>query len=560
MKGYGALLRLTILNRLAALRSGSWKKENGKINWGMLAAVIGIVLFGAVMLAMVIGLEWLMYTVLSTVNHPELLPALALLVGMVGMVMMSFFYVLSSLYFSRDSMWMAYLPVKSSTVLCAKLTEIWAGEAVINAVIMLPAFVMYGIFLKAGAMFYVRAVVIALLSPVLPIAIITLLSTVLARLVGGIRNSTLLTTVLSFGMVILILGFEYLVMLPSMPDDGDSVAQTMWLINLLVGEDALLQTVTNAFPPILWAVEALRSDWLKLLLFAAISMGSIALVVALMGRAYLGLCMKQTEHATGKRRVKLTDASWQAKKPLSALFQLEMREIFRSSVNVTQCLSGGVVFPLIIGIMLMGGSFSEDFAQIRAGVEKLLDMAAMTDVALGLAAVFGFVTFISPAAVTAVSREGGRHALCRMLPVAPKTLLNAKLLCGLVLDAIMVAVTVAVLCAAIHWNPVAMVLALLLTVALAYASTAFMLTVDTIHPVLNWTTETQTIKQNVNVFYGMLVCIVLLALPVVVAVLLAGSSAMARFAAVTAVVLAEAGLGYAAMRCVAVKKYAALEP
>ncbi len=560
MKGYGALVRLSILNRLAALRSGSWRKENGKIRWGMVAGFISVVLVGVILLGLVIGLEWLMYTALSTVNHPELLPALALLVGMVGMVLMSFFYVLSSLYFSRDSMWMAYLPVKSSTVLCAKLTEIWAGEAAINAVIMLPAFVMYGIFLKAGAMFYVRAVVIALLSPVMPIAVITLLSTVLARVVGGIRNSTLLTTLLSFGMVIVILAFEYLVMLPSIPDDGDSVAQAMWLMNLLVGQDALLQTVTRVFPPILWAVEAMRGDWLKLLLFTAVSLGSIALGVAVMGRAYLNLCMKQTEHATGKRRVKLTDASWQAKKPLSALFQLEMREIFRSSINVTQCLSGGVVFPLVIGIMLMGGSLSEDFAAIRAGVEELLGMASVTDVALGLAAVFGFVTFVSPAAVTAVSREGGRHALCRMLPVAPATLLNAKLLCSLVLDAIMVAVAVAVLCVAIHWNPVAMVLALLLTALLSYASTAVMLTVDTIHPVLNWTTESQAIKQNVNVFYGMLVCIVLLALPVVVAVLLCDVSATLRFAGVTAVLLAEVGLGYAALRCIAVKKYAALEP
>lgn len=559
MSRYTALLRLTIQNRLAIFRAGSLKKENGKIAWGRLATVVATILCAVMLIGMVIALEYLIYTVLSTLRHPELLPALALLVGMVGMVLMSFFYVLSSLYFSRDSEWMAYLPVKSTTVLCAKLTEICVGEALINAAIMMPAFIMYGIYLKAGTLFYLRAVLIALLSPLMPIAIITLCSTVLARVVGGIRNSTLLTTVLTFALIILLIVGE-MTLIPRMPYDGGTVEQAMWLINLLLGKDALLETLTRVFPPVMWAVQALRGDALMLLLFAVVSFGSIALVIALLGRSYLRLCMKQTEHAAAKRSVKLSEKSWQGKTPLAALYQLEMRDIFRSSMYLTQCLSGSILLPLIIGFILMGGAFVEDLGELHTQLVAMLAQIAPTDLALALCAVFGYVTFVSPAAVTSVTREGKRHALLRMLPVSVPTLLNAKLLCGLSISAIALIATTLVLIVGLQINWLPMLLGLLLASLLCYASNALMLTVDAMHPSLNWTTETQAMKQNTNVLFGMLICIALMALPIAAVVLwLLNASAVLRFAIVLLILLAEAAVGYLSLRFVAVKKYQALE-
>ena len=553
MKGYGTLLRLTVLNRLAWFRSGSMKKENGGWDAGKIATAVCVVLCGAMLLGLVIFLEWLIDQGLSMFHHPELLPTLALMCAMVGTLLLSFFTVLSSLFFSRDSVWMAYLPVRSRTVLCAKLTEIYVGEMVLNAVMLMPAFVMYGLHLGADALYYVRAVLLVFFSPMLPIAIITLLSAVLARLVGGIRNSALLTTFLSFLMIALIYVVEF-TLLPS-EDDTD----LLWIVRLLVQQEALLQTITGFFPPVYWGVKGLLGSGGYLLAFVALSAGSIALVVLLMGNRYLELCIRQTEQSASRRRVRLRGGAWRTKTTLSALTQLEWREIVRSSVNLSNCVAGGIVFPLIMGMMLMGGTISESFGMLRAGVDELLGVIPATDLLLGVAAMMGFVTFVSPAACTAISREGARHALCRMLPVKTRTILRAKLLCSLLIDLLAILFTLVVLEVALQLSWAVVLGAVALTLVMRYAAVALMLTVDAVHPVLNWTTETQAIKQNVNVFFGMLVCLVLLALPVLGVVLLAQHGAVVRLAAAVGVTVLEAVLGAVAVHTVAERRYEAIE-
>lgn len=553
MKGYGTLLRLTVLNRLAWFRSGSMKKENGGWDAGKIATAVCVVLCGAMLLGLVIFLEWLIDQGLSMFHHPELLPTLALMCAMVGTLLLSFFTVLSSLFFSRDSVWMAYLPVRSRTVLCAKLTEIYVGEMVLNAVMLMPAFVMYGLHLGADALYYVRAVLLVFFSPMLPIAIITLLSAVLARLVGGIRNSALLTTFLSFLMIALIYVVEF-TLLPS-EDDTD----LLWIVRLLVQQEALLQTITGFFPPVYWGVKGLLGSGGYLLAFVAVSAGSIALVVLLMGNRYLELCIRQTEQSASRRRVRLRGGAWRTKTTLSALTQLEWREIVRSSVNLSNCVAGGIVFPLILGMMLMGGSISESFGMLRAGVDELLGVIPATDLLLGVAAMMGFVTFVSPAACTAISREGARHALCRMLPVKTRTILRAKLLCSLLIDLLAILFTLVVLEVALQLSWAVVLGAVALTLVMRYAAVALMLTIDAVHPVLNWTTETQAIKQNVNVFFGMLVCLVLLALPVLGVVLLAQHGAVVRLAAAVGVTVLEAVLGAVAVHTVAERRYEAIE-
>jgi hypothetical protein len=150
------LLGLTFRNRLAALRGGSWRKENGKID-GQRVTTVVMSVFAFVMLGgMMIFLEVMLNRSMSAIGQPALLPALALLMCMVGMMFVSFFYVLSSLYFSRDTVWLAFLPVKSGTVLAAKMTEIWLGETLIGAAILLPAMILYGVGQGEGAAFWLR--------------------------------------------------------------------------------------------------------------------------------------------------------------------------------------------------------------------------------------------------------------------------------------------------------------------------------------------------------------------------------------------------------------------
>ena len=146
-----------------------------------------------------------------------------------------------------------------------------------------------------------------------------------------------------------------------------------------------------------------------------------------------------------------------------------------------------------------------------------------------------------------------------MLPVKTRTILRAKLLCSLLIDLLAILFTLVVLEVALQLSWAVVLGAVALTLVMRYAAVALMLTVDAVHPVLNWTTETQAIKQNVNVFFGMLVCLVLLALPVLGVVLLAQHGAVVRLAAAVGVTVLEAVLGAVAVHTVAERRYEAIE-
>ena len=154
MSSFSILMRLQIRNRLAVLRGGGLRGTDGKLKTGKLVGGVFILLAYLMILGMVVGFEFLLFEGLKAIGQPELLLSMALTVVMAGMVFMSFFYVLTSLYYGRDTAFLASLPVTSRTVFGTKLTEILLGETGIAALALLPAIILYSVrggVLRIGA-------------------------------------------------------------------------------------------------------------------------------------------------------------------------------------------------------------------------------------------------------------------------------------------------------------------------------------------------------------------------------------------------------------------------
>ena len=160
MSSFSILMRLQIRNRLAILRGGGLRGTDGKLKTGKLVGGVFILLAYLMILGMVVGFEFLLFEGLKAIGQPELLLSMALTVVMAGMVFMSFFYVLTSLYYGRDTAFLASLPVTSRTVFGTKLTEILLGETGIAALALLPAIILYGIYTQSGVGYYISALLV----------------------------------------------------------------------------------------------------------------------------------------------------------------------------------------------------------------------------------------------------------------------------------------------------------------------------------------------------------------------------------------------------------------
>ena len=139
MKGFFALLRLQLLSRFADLKPKNFKRmlheKKGRTIGKTILYIFLIIYLGG----MLFFIENKMIDVLVKMQMPNLLVTVAIALATAGTLIMSFFFVLSTLYLGRDAAYLAALPLKPRTIMSAKLLQVWISETCIDALIIIPA-------------------------------------------------------------------------------------------------------------------------------------------------------------------------------------------------------------------------------------------------------------------------------------------------------------------------------------------------------------------------------------------------------------------------------------
>ena len=498
MIGFFALLRLQLLSRYADLKPRNLKtqlKEKRGRTIGMIIAILFLIVYVGGMLFFV---ETKMIDILMKVRMPDMLVTMAVMLSTAGTLIMSFFFVLSVLFLGRDAAYLAALPLKPRTILSAKLTQVWISETCIDALIILPACILYGVKTGAAALFYVRMIVVWLLIALMPICIIAFLSSLLIRISALWKHRELLLTV---GGIALLVGYMFLMMnlggMTGNTADGGEMLESFVLSNT-----GRISSLTKMFPPAAWAAEGLlgQNDGM-FAVWILVSLAAPVLTVWLLGYVYRKLSMLQSE-TPGTAKKKLTGReSFAAAGQLKACVLREIRTILRVPSYATNILP--ICFmPLLMIIMinLAAGKSSGDggFATLFQSMNPALIMGI-------LAAMMAYMSGMNPALSTAVTREGKGHDFLTALPVPTKTFIRAKFIVGFGLGMLgLVAASVALIVFFPGFE-VQVILALVLCLLFSYTNSALALSRDIRKPRLDWVTEQEAVKQNFGVLISMLI-------------------------------------------------------
>lgn len=555
MSAYLTLMKLSICNRLGAFRRDSWYKSSGKLDVSRIVTTVIILLSFAYLGGLVIWAEISLFGAMASAGQPMLLVALTLLMGIVFTLMLGVFMVTSTLYYHKDSPWLAYLPVSPYAVLGMRWTAIWAGDAALNLVLIGPAALMYGLHSGANVLYYLRMISVILATPLMPLSVATLIASILARTTVRFRNKDAMAMVGSLLVVFVVVGLE-MAILPRIPEDADA----MYIVQMLLSQEKLINLLLGSFPPVLWAAKGIAGHWVFWLLFLFVSVSAAGAALILTGRGYMNTCMLQSEHASRKKKVRTRHDPWRVRSPLMALYSREWNEILKTPVYAMNSLVGVVMVPLMLVIIGIGvQSSGESTALIIPLIQNLLSHIASGDLVLILTAILCFACMMNPVAATSVSREGQRLPLSRIIPVSARTQMYAKLLVGMTVSLLIQAAMLVILVIALQDYAIWLVPAMMLATLLSWANNALALTLDAIRPMLHWANETQAMKQNFNFAIMMIVTMLQIALPAAAVVLLANQGEAIRLTAAASLVVAEAGLSWLALEKVAVPRYGILE-
>ena len=540
MTQFLALLRLQLLSRYADLKPKNLKnalKEKRGRTIGMFIAILFLVVYLGVILYIIEtkALEFLM-----SANIPDVLLSMAVVLSTAGTLVMAFFFIMSALYLGRDTVFLASMPIKPRTLLGAKLTQVWISETLIDAVIILPACILYGTRVGVTADFYLRMVVVWLLIAVLPICIAAFLSAFLIRLSALWKHREIIMTV---GGIALFIAYMFLMMNVG-SITGDSAEGGEMIQKFFMDNSTRISSLTALFPPAQWAVKGLMGDWGQLALFAVVSLAAAALLVWIMSFFYrkLSLLQSETPQATGRKGIQ--KGSIREGNAFMANVKREILSIIRVpsyAVNILPITFMPLVMVIMMGVMIgRSGGDGETTAQLFGQIGNRAIVMCI------LAAVVSYMAGMNPALSTAVTREGKGHDFIKALPVSGRTLIHAKLAVGFGLVLIGVAAACIAILVLVPGFGLETLLAMLLCLVFCFASACLALSRDVKKPRLDWVTEQEAVKQNFGVMISMLISWAVLALLALISYLMlnAGWTTLPVFAVLMAILLALAFAAY----------------
>ena len=126
----------------------------------------------------------------------------------------SVFESLNVLYFSKDLKILLRIPIKPISILHSKLQNMIISEYLTEILMLAIPMVVYGLYTKAGLLFYVYMIGVLLILPVIPIVIISFIIAIIMRFTNLIKNKsksmyiTIILTSIIVGCVIGLLNYN----------------------------------------------------------------------------------------------------------------------------------------------------------------------------------------------------------------------------------------------------------------------------------------------------------------------------------------------------------------
>lgn len=389
------------------------------------------------------------------------------------------------------------LPVSPRTVAVSRLLIAYLYNLCMSLLVLVPTGAVYAWFARPEAWFYPVFIVCALLSPVIPVLLGSVLGALIARFSARFRSTRFVRLLITFAFLAAYVYFCFTVNL----DDGAALASAT---------SAISGSVTRFYLPAKLFMGAISGKVGDLALFALLSAGILAVSSAVYIENIRSLRSGASEARSGRRfRMREMGAS----SPAGALLKREFSRFFASYVYVINTAFGPFL-SLVCGV-----------AACVAGGDKIaLLLSQLGSEAGGIlfALVPLLLTFMAGTCSTtacSISLEGSARWILQVIPVPARTILRAKLLLNLAVAGPVYVVAPALLCAALKPDALSGLFFFLTPFAAALFAAEFGLFLNLKIHRFDWKNEQMVVKQSLPVFLVILASMVYGLAPVALAVL-----------------------------------------
>lgn len=410
-----------------------------------------------------------------------------------------------SIFVGKDYELLRSMPIKKTTIIAAKIINLYLIELLYSAIIMLPNMVI-NLCLTGDFTYLITGLLATILIPALPMVIACLFSLFITLVADRYKFGNVINFILYILLFVAIFFFSFsMSMASSMGDTGEEVLDISGFISMAENMAWLNPTL---FLVRLAYLENYAYIGLFLLANIVLSVLVVCFIALLFDRIYTIINSYRSNTTYVRKKL-------ESKGQFKTLLHSEYRRFFTSKYYFINSISSGIC------AIVMSGLFAFMFSKYSfiEGIEEELDTFRQYGYFFTLIIAFG-IGIATPASAS-ISIEGGNFWMIKSFPIDYKKYALAKLVVSVSVLGVCSIVS-SVLIIALLQPSVFSCIMLIITPLLYVALTSVIgLLINLSYYKLNWKNEQECVKNSAGVVISMLLDWVVM---IVLAIVLIGGS------------------------------------
>ena len=478
--------------------SSETRKKREKTSKGFNKILFFVFVYGYI-IAFMSFISYYAIESLIAINQPAVFLNIAF-VAMLGFcIIQSVISSLNILFFSKDLDFLLPLPITPNKIIISKLNCLIISQYMMSALIVLPGIIIYGYLLKLEYYYYIIAILNLLAFPIIPVAIVSGLVTLVMRFTRIIKNRDFvqyLTILVTLFLIIAVQSLSGTSGTSSQEDIAQSLLETNGLIEKFSGGLINIKLIMNSI------INYNSLEGVLNLLLLIFSSSVIYYVVSyLISKIYVKTIISLSTVKTKKvKNIDLANDLSSSWIPLSYI-KKEFKLLIRTPIFFMQCVLPPIIFPIIIGVPAIIGV--QD-----SGVDMemfLKDFGIVINTNFGLICSLVSIVFMyifNYTSVTAISRDGENAVFMKYIPLDLKKQIFYKMFPGVLLNsipAIYIMLLGIIFIENIKLKTIIYIF--IITTFINILNNLITILIDLKHPKLKWITEYAVVKQNINMIF-----------------------------------------------------------
>ncbi len=495
------------------IKNAKRQEKQETIKEKILSAIAFLIVFLSLAVTMIVTSIYVTKE-LNKINQEYMFINILLLMNFIILFGKSIFESLNALYFSKDLKILLRMPIKSKDIVKGKIINMIISEYQMETIMLAIPMIIYGIMEKVQPQFYLYALIILLILPVIPIMITSTIIAIIMRFTNGIKNKTLvmyMTIILSLvALDFVFTGFNHSRNL-NVSDFESSVLRINGISEKIAEQFILIKPIMNTL---------LNYNNIKgvqnLVLYLLESGLTYILGILAISKIYLKGAIGTTINGKRNERTaeKLNIEDFKKKNKNIAYLEKDIKLMSRTPIFCIQCLIIPIVYPLIIlFVLLIAITFSRLVGvDLIADLTKEMNTSKMQAIFICVGEVFFMMNFSS---IIGISKESKSAILTKTIPIDYQKQFNMKTYIGKFLNMLAtIIVTLAYYETTKDIQPTIVMFAILYL--LNSIGEKVKLYIDLRKPQIEWESEYAMMKQNTNImnvlFYTLAILVIVVAI------------------------------------------------